>query len=77
MPVPVVNPLPERLTAPLPLPPAPPERCRLHGRPAVCVIDALDWASRLLGVVGHANADRAAAARISRSDPRGEGAPHG
>ncbi len=71
VPVPVVQPLPSTLTAPLAPPAAPPSRCTLAGRPAVCVIDALQWAASLRGVLDRANADRAAAARISQGGAHG------
>lgn len=65
MPVPAYQPLPKKLTTPLPYPTPPPMDCLALGVPTVCVLDALlkieDWR----GIVDEANLDRATAAKIT------------
>lgn len=66
-PVPAYKPVPKAYTDPLAVPPQPAAHCTLHGQPAVCVLDALVWAGKLLDVVTTANADRADVARLTQA----------
>lgn len=58
-------PVPHAYIAPIPAPPPPPKHCRAHGRPAVCVLDALAWIEAWRGIWRKANADRAAVGRLA------------
>jgi hypothetical protein len=68
VPVPAWRPLPDILTAPLLPPPAPPARCVLEGRPAVCVLDALALLPAWEAQLATCNADRARAALLGATD---------
>lgn len=73
VPVEVYAPLDRSLTAPLPPPAPPPARCHQRdGAPAVCVSDALGWIEVWRGLLQRANADRAAAARITAAPGKGQ-----
>ena len=62
------RPLPDALTAPIPLPPPPPRWCKRDGKPAVCAIDALATIPAWRAALDAANADRHRAAVLGASD---------
>jgi hypothetical protein len=69
VPVPAYRALPHELTDPLPLPTMPPAKCRdANGQPAICLIDALDAIPGLQALLDLANADRARAAALGKTD---------
>lgn len=72
--MPAYQPLPARLTAPLPMPPPPPRRCTdAAGLAAVCVLDALLQIPVYQALLKIANKDRAAARRITQPPEQADG----
>lgn len=63
--MPAYRPLDRALTQPIDEPVPPPKQCTYQAQPAWCVLDALAWIEQWRGKLRQANADRAAAAKIS------------
>jgi hypothetical protein len=68
VPVPAWKPIPDKLTAPILPPPAPPARCVLDGQPAICVLDALATIPLYQADIDQCNADRATTALLGATD---------
>ena len=68
VPVPVYQPLPDALTAPLMKPPAPPALCFLGEQSFVCALDGLAQIPAYDALLDMCNADRRRASLLGRTD---------